>query len=199
MDFESRRNMGYAFINFWACMPSEKFDSMVSRVETAGRIPVVPRFRVQDWKGTVATCAFPQSWVSCSVEIGHFTVFTIRVGTEVRGDIFHGFTHGKFHCYHKLREDTRVERSLRVAKYSPLFRHGRKGAINYSSALHGDVVPFTKTGIVMYPESLLQLSRFSHLTFHEIRVVVCTGSIIAVTLSFTLPTLAWLQQGHSFS
>ena len=45
----------------------------------------------------------------------------------------------------------------------------RKSVINYSSALHGDVVSFTKTGTVMYPEGLC-LSRFSHLTVYEILV-----------------------------
>ena len=103
--------MGYAFINFWAVdarEPSEIFDSMVSSVETAFQAAAVPKYAEspmhpsRDWRVTVSTCALPQSWVSSSVEITHFTVHTIRVGTAVRGDIVHGVTHGQCHCYHKL-------------------------------------------------------------------------------------------------
>ena len=102
MEIESGRTMGYAFTDFWAvdaCEPSENFDSMVSCVETAFRASAVLKYAEspmppsRDWKGTVSSCAVPQSWVSCSVEIAHFTVYTFRVGTEVRGDIFPGVTH----------------------------------------------------------------------------------------------------------
>ena len=111
MDFESGRNTGKTFFHFWAvdaCKPSVNFDSMVSCVETAFRASAVPRYAEspmppsRDWKGAVSTCAVPQSWVSCPADIAHFTVYTIQVGTEDRGNIFHGVTHGKFHRYHKF-------------------------------------------------------------------------------------------------
>ena len=35
----------------------------------------------------------PEGRKSCSVEIAYFTVYTLRVGTEVRGDIFPNVTH----------------------------------------------------------------------------------------------------------
>ena len=91
----------------------------VSCVETAFRASAVPRYAEspihpsRDWKGTVSTCAVPQSWVSCSVDIAHFTVYTIQVGTDVRGNIFHGVTHEKCHRYHKL-QSRHLARRLRI-------------------------------------------------------------------------------------
>ena len=82
---------------------------MVSFVETAfwdsavSRCAESPMPLSRVWKGTVSTRAVPHPWVSCSVDIAYFTVYTIQVETEACGNIFQGVTHGKCHRYHKLQ------------------------------------------------------------------------------------------------
>ena len=90
----SGRNMGHTCINFWAVgasKPSQNCDSdgVVCR-------DCFPGFSSAQGKqsdpcprpgfGRVPSLAQP--WVSCSVDIAHFTIYTIQVGTEVRGNIF---------------------------------------------------------------------------------------------------------------
>ena len=66
--------------------------------------------------------SLPHPWVSCSVDTAHFTIYTIQVGTEVRGNIFHGATHGKWHRYHKL-QSWHLPRRLRISLYTDLQRN----------------------------------------------------------------------------